>query len=117
VMLAYRKQMKYMLEEGHEERSERHREMAEYTRDWAREHFDVFPEAGYESQTVSCIENTQGIDVAATIEGVSEEYDFVFSNGYGSKLGERTFRIGHMGEHDLASIRALTDAIEDVAGL
>ena len=40
-----------------------------------------------------------------------------FSNGYGSQLGERTFRIGHMGEHDLESIRALTDAIEDVADL
>ncbi|MFC6725531.1 pyridoxal-phosphate-dependent aminotransferase family protein [Halobium palmae] len=117
VMLAYRAQMKHMLEEGHEGRSERHREMAEYTRDWARDHFDVFPEEGYESQTVSCIENTRGIDVAATIEAVSEEYDMVFSNGYGSALGEKTFRIGHMGEHDTESIRELTDAIEDVAGL
>ncbi|WP_121823003.1 pyridoxal-phosphate-dependent aminotransferase family protein [Halostella salina] len=117
IMLAYRKQMKHMLDEGHEVRSERHREMAEYTRDWAREHFDVFPEDGYESQTVSCIENTQGIDVAATIEQVSAEYDFAFSNGYGSQLGEKTFRIGHMGEHDVESIRALTDAIEDVADL
>jgi len=117
VMLAYRKQMKHMLEEGHRERAERHREMAEYTRDWAREHFDLFPEAGYESRTVSCIENTRGIDVAATIDAVSEQYDYVFSNGYGSQLGEETFRIGHMGEHDVESIRALTDAIEDVAGL
>ena len=117
VMLAYRKQMKHMLEEGHEARDRRHREMAEYTREWAREHFDVFPEAGYESQTVACIENTRDIDVAGTIETVSEEYDMVFSNGYGSQLGEQTFRIGHMGEHDVESIRALTDAIEDVAGL
>ncbi|ARS91763.1 pyridoxal-phosphate-dependent aminotransferase family protein [Natrarchaeobaculum aegyptiacum] len=117
IMLAYRKQMKHMLEEGHDARDERHREMAEYTREWAREHFDMFPEEGYESQTVSCIENTQEIDVAATIDAVSEEYDFVFSNGYGSALGEQTFRIGHMGEHDLESIQALTDAIEDVAGL
>jgi aspartate aminotransferase-like enzyme len=117
IMLAYRKQMKHMLEESHETRDRRHREMAEYTREWAREHFDVFPEAGYESQTVSCIENTRGIDVAETIDAVSEEYDFVFSNGYGSVLGEETFRIGHMGEHDRDSIEALTDAIEDVAGL
>jgi predicted phosphoserine aminotransferase len=116
VMLAYRKQMKYMLEEGHEGRSERHREMAEYTRDWAAEHFEMFPEAGYESQTVSCIENTAGIDVAGTIQQVSEKYDFAFSNGYGD-LAEETFRIGHMGEHDVASIERLTDAIEDVAGL
>ncbi|GGC44212.1 aminotransferase [Haloferax sulfurifontis] len=117
IMLAYRKQMKYMLEEGHEGRDQRHREMAEYTRDWAYEHFDMFPEEGYESQTVACIENTQGIDVAATIEEVNEKYDMAFSNGYGSALGEKTFRIGHMGEHDVESIKALTDAIEDVADL
>jgi predicted phosphoserine aminotransferase len=117
IMLAYRKQMKHMLEEGHRGRDERHREMTEYVHDWASEHFDLFAEEGYRSQTVSCIENTQGIDVAATIDAVSEEYDFAFSNGYGSQLGEKTFRIGHMGEHDVASIRELTDAIEDVADL
>jgi predicted phosphoserine aminotransferase len=116
LMLAYRKQMKHMLEEGHDARDERHREMAEYTREWAAEHFGLFPEAGYESQTVTCVENTRGIDVAATIEEVSEEYDMVFSNGYGD-IGEETFRIGHMGEHTVESVKALTDAIEDVAGL
>jgi aspartate aminotransferase-like enzyme len=115
-MLAYRKQMKHMLDEGRTARDQRHREMAEYARDWAREHFDLFPEAGYESQTVTCIENTQGIDVAATVEEVSEEYDFVFSSGYGD-LSEESFRIGHMGEHTVESIRELTDAIEDVADL
>ena len=117
VMLAYRKQMKYMLEEGHDTRDQRHREMAEYTRSWAREHFEMFPEDGYESRTVACIENTQYIDVAATIDAVSEKYDMAFSNGYGSTLGETTFRIGHMGEHDIESIKMLTDAIEDVADL
>jgi len=40
-----------------------------------------------------------------------------FSNGYGSQLGEKTFRIGHMGEHTVESIKELTDAIEDVADL
>ncbi|MFP4625511.1 MAG: pyridoxal-phosphate-dependent aminotransferase family protein [Natronomonas sp.] len=117
LMLAYRTQMKHMLAEGHDSRNRRHREMAEYTREWAREHFDVFPEEGYRSQTVTCVENTQGIDVAATIEAVSEQYDMVFSNGYGSTLSEKTFRIGHMGEHTVETIEALTDAIEDVAGL
>jgi Serine-pyruvate aminotransferase/archaeal aspartate aminotransferase len=91
--------------------------MAEYTRSWAREHFEMFPEDGYESRTVACIENTQDIDVAATIDAVSERYDMAFSNGYGSTLGETTFRIGHMGEHDIESIKMLTDAIEDVADL
>ncbi|WP_436902801.1 pyridoxal-phosphate-dependent aminotransferase family protein [Halovenus halobia] len=116
IMLAYRKQMKHMLEEGHDARNQRHREMAEYTRDWAREHFGLFPEEGYESQTVTCVENTQGINVAETVEQVSEEYDFVFSSGYGD-IGEESFRIGHMGEHTVESVRELTDAIEDVADL
>jgi aspartate aminotransferase-like enzyme len=115
-MLAYREQLTHMLDEGHEARDRRHREMAEYTREWAREHFGLFPEDGYESRTVSCIENTRDLDVAATIDAVAERYDMVFSNGYGD-LGEETFRIGHMGEHDVESVRALTDAIEDVAGL
>jgi len=109
IMLAYRQQMKHMLDEGHAARDERHREMMEYVHDWADEHFAMFPEEGYESQTVACIENTQGIDVAATIEDVSEEYDMAFSNGYGSQLGEETFRIGHMGEHTVESVKELTD--------
>ncbi|WP_255151717.1 pyridoxal-phosphate-dependent aminotransferase family protein [Halorarius halobius] len=117
IMLAYRKQMKHMLEEGHAARDRRHREMAAYTREWARDHFDVFPDEEHASRTVTCVENTQGIDVAGTIETIDEEYDMVFSNGYGSTLSEKTFRIGHMGEHDVESIRALTDAIEDVADL
>jgi len=116
LMLAYRTQMKHMLEEGHRERDRRHRAMAEYTREWAREHFDLYAEEGYRSRTVTCVENTRGIDVAATIEAVSAEYDMVFSNGYGA-IGEDTFRIGHMGEHTVESVRELTDAIEDVAGL
>jgi predicted phosphoserine aminotransferase len=116
LMLAYRKQMKHMLAEGHEARARRHREMADYAREWAREHFALYPEAGYESQTVTCVENTRDIDVAGTVEAVSEEYDFVFSSGYG-KIGEASFRIGHMGEHTVESVRELTDAIEDVVGL
>ena len=116
IMLAYRKQMKHMLDEGHRARDQRHQEMTEYTHDWAREHFDLFAEEGYESQTVTCVENTRDIDVTATTEQVSEEYDMVFSSGYGD-LSEESFRIGHMGEHTVDSIRELTDAIEDVAGL
>jgi aspartate aminotransferase-like enzyme len=54
--------------------------------------------------------------VAETVATVSAEYDMVFSSGYGS-IGEDSFRIGHMGEHTVESVRALTDAIEDVAGL
>jgi aspartate aminotransferase-like enzyme len=117
LMLAYRKQMKHMLEEGYKNRSERHQAMAEYTQGWAKKHFEMFPEKGYWSQTVSTIKNTKGINIANLRKEVSEKYDMVFANGYGSKLKEKTFRIGHMGDHTIEDIKALTEAIEDIAGL
>ncbi|MEF8879486.1 MAG: alanine--glyoxylate aminotransferase family protein [Candidatus Thermoplasmatota archaeon] len=117
LMLAYRKQMKHMLEEGHKNRSKRHQEMAEYTQNWAKKHFEMFPEEGYWSQTVSTIKNTQGINIAELRKKINEKYDMVFANGYGSKLKEKTFRIGHMGDHTVESVKELTDAIEETAGL
>lgn len=117
LMLAYRKQMKHMLDETHKGRSERHERMAEYIRNWAYKHFDMFPEKGYMSKTVSTIKNTRGINIAELREEVNRKYDLVFANGYGSKLKEKTFRIGHMGDHTIEDVKELTDAIEDVAGL
>lgn len=117
LMLAYRKQMKYMLDEGHKKRSNRHKQMAEYTQKWAKDHFEMFPEKGYWSQTVSTIKNTQGINIADLRKKINEKYDMVFANGYGSKLKEKTFRIGHMGDHTVETIKELTDAIEETAGL
>ncbi len=117
LMLAYRKQMKHMLNEGHKARSNRHKEMADYTQRWAKKHFDMFPEVGSWSQTVSTIKNTKGINIADLRQEINEKYDMVFANGYGKKLKEKTFRIGHMGDHTIESIKELTDAIEKVADL
>lgn len=39
-------------------RGRRHRGMAEYTQEWAREHFEMSPRGGYLPQTVTCIEHT-----------------------------------------------------------
>lgn len=117
LMLAYKEQMKHMLKETHKGRSDRHKQMAGYTQKWAKKHFEMFPEVGYWSQTVSTIKNTQGINIADLRKEINEKYDLVFANGYGKKLKEKTFRIGHMGDHTVESIKELTDAIEDVAGL
>jgi len=117
VMLAYRKQMKHMLTEGHMGRDRRHEEMAEYVQSWADEHFQMFSEEGYRSQTVGCIENTQDIDVAGTIETVSGEYDMVFSNGYGSPRASRRSASATWANTPSRASKELTDAIEDVAEL
>ena len=117
LLLAYKKQMAKMLKEGHKARSDRHKKMAEYTQKWALKHFDMFPEKGYWSQTVSTIKNTKGLNIAELREKIRKKHNMVFSNGYGSKLKEKTFRIGHMGEHTVEDVKALTDAIEEEADL
>ena len=117
LMAAYRAQMKKMLEEGNKARSQRHLEMAEYTRKWANKHFEMFPEKGYWSQTVSTIANTRGLNIEELRQKINAEHNMLFSNGYGKQLKEKTFRIGHMGEHTLETVKELTDTIETVAGL
>ena len=81
--------------------------MAKWTQGWAKKHFEMFPEPGYESITVSTIKNTQGKSVADLNKELAKR-DYMISNGYGD-LKEKTFRIGHMGEWT-------TDDIKDVCG-
>ena len=106
-----------MLEEGHQNIAKRHEEMAKYTRDWAKKHgMKMFPEAGYESVTVSTIENTLG----KSIDGLNKELaprNMYISNGYGAALKEKTFRIGHMGQWSLPDLKELLWHIEDVWNL
>ncbi len=89
-------QLDAILAEGLERRFERHAELARIVRDWARTHFALFAEEGYESATVTCVENTRGISVA-DLNGRLAEQHAMISNGYG-KLKEKAFRIAHMGD-------------------
>jgi aspartate aminotransferase-like enzyme len=89
--------------------------MANYTQQWAKKHFALFPESGYESVTVTCIQNTLGKSVRKLTDKLSEK-GFKISNGYG-KLKEKTFRIGHMGEWNLRGIREVLMLINEIWGL
>jgi aspartate aminotransferase-like enzyme len=97
------KRMDLLLEETYDQVYQRHKAMAEYTQEWARKHFALFAEPGYESITVTCVKNTSGKSVKE-LNGKLMERGFMISNGYG-RLAEKTFRIGHMGEWDLAGIK------------
>jgi aspartate aminotransferase-like enzyme len=108
-------QLSRMLEETPRGRYERHLAMAEFTREWATEHFEMFPEKGYESVTVSTVKNTLGKDVA----GLNKELEgrgHQIANGYGA-LKEKTFRIGHMGDWTLEDVKSLLGDIDDIWGL
>lgn len=115
LLYALNKQLTDIMEEGLENRWSRHEEMAKMTRRWAREYFDVFPERGYESKTLTAIENTKNIDVNELIEELRER-DYLISNGYG-KLSQKTFRIGHLADKKPGELKNLLVEIEDILNL
>lgn len=106
-------QLDKMLNEGHKNIAKRHEDMAVYTRKWVEKHgMKMFPEAGYESITVSTIENALG----KSVDGLNKELEprnLYISNGY-SQLKEKTFRIGHMGIWTVNDLKELLWHIEEI---
>ena len=109
------KRMDLLLKETYDKVYQRHKNMADYTQKWAKRYFELFPEKGYESITVSCIKNTLSKSVKDLNEKLGEK-GFSIGNGYG-KLKEQTFRIGHMGEWNTAAVKQVLDLIDEVWGL
>ena len=94
------KNLKVRLEEifneGLEKRWRRHIDNALYTRNWALERGQsLFPEKGFESATITCIQNDMNWDID-TINELLLERSFRMDRGYG-KLRGKAFRIAHMG--------------------
>jgi len=107
-------QLEYILnKEGLENRFKRHEQFGKRTRFWARDmNLEMFPEKGYESNTVSTIKNSLDIDYAEMVKiMLSKGYRIV--NGYGS-LVNKTFRIGHMGEITLDNLGEMLKVLADV---
>ena len=99
--------------EGLDARWARHRDMAEFVRGWSRERYSLFAEPGYESDTVTCITNTAGIDIPALNAALSEKRDCIISDGYGPLKG-KTFRIAHMGDMTVEQLQDLTSWIDEI---
>ncbi len=111
--VALDRQMDRILAEGLENRWARHRKIAETCRTWARKRFSLFPEAGYESVTLSCIRNDTKFETERMIKTLAQTRKVQIANGYG-KLKEKTFRIAHMGdttEQELSEILGWLDEI------
>jgi aspartate aminotransferase-like enzyme len=96
-------------------REARHRAMAERTRAWAVDRFALFPEAGFESVTLTAVRNTRSIDVPGLNRELAKR-GAVIGNGYG-RLKNATFRIAHMGEIRLEEIEELLGWIDEILGL
>ncbi|MEI6084255.1 MAG: alanine--glyoxylate aminotransferase family protein [Verrucomicrobiota bacterium] len=99
--------------EGFENRLARHLQMATLTRNWVKSRgFEMFPKAGYESVTLSCVKNNKNIDVAKLQKALKDKYKVLIDGGYGQIKG-KSFRIGHMGDETPATVTELLGQIDD----
>lgn len=99
-------QLQRIEEEGLQTRWQRHADMATATRAWAASHgWAPFPAEGHRSDTVSCIARGDGPEFVGAL-AVLKEHGILVSNGYGD-LKNKTFRIGHMGEHNMNDLNDL----------
>jgi aspartate aminotransferase-like enzyme len=106
--------------EGLEARFARHRKLAELTRAWAARHgFTLFPEPGFESVTLTCVNNGarpggRVVDVAK-LQKLVKDQGFLIDGGYG-KIKGTTFRLSNMGDETEATMNQLYAALDQAMG-
>jgi aspartate aminotransferase-like enzyme len=107
-------QLDHILAETIEGRWARHDALRRRVESWAAErgHTCVPPE-GARSWTVSCLRPQPGVSPEALVAKVKER-GFTIGGGYG-KWKASTFRIGHMGDVDMASLETLLAALDESA--
>jgi len=102
--------------EGLDARFARHLKLAEMTHSWAAGHgFTLFPEKGYESVTLTCINNGakpggRVVDVAK-LQKLVKDQGFLIDGGYG-KIKGTTFRISNMGDETEETMKTLYAALD-----
>ena len=114
-VMALNYQCRKLVNEGMDNVWQRHRQMGEFVRAWAKGKFDLFCDDRYASNTLTTIKNTRGINVAETIGAIQSKHGTIFGNGYG-KLKEQTFRIAHMGDITMDDLEELLGWIDEEIG-
>ncbi len=105
-----------IFQEGLELRFQRHLDLAQMTRNWAKGHgFTLFPEPGYESVTLTCVNNGakpggRTIDVPK-LQKLVRAQGFQIDGGYG-KIKGTTFRISNMGDETKQTMQQLYAALD-----
>jgi aspartate aminotransferase-like enzyme len=103
--------------EGLEARFARHQKLAGMTRAWAARHgFTLFPEPGFESVTLTCVNNgakpggRTPVDVPK-LQKLVKDQGFLIDGGYG-KIKGTTFRVSNMGDETEATMNQLYAALD-----
>ncbi len=103
--------------EGLEARFARHTKLVGMTHAWAAKHgFTLFPEPGYTSVTLTCVNNGakpggRTVDVAK-LQKLVKDRGFLIDGGYG-KIKGTTFRLSNMGDETEASMNNLYAALDE----
>jgi aspartate aminotransferase-like enzyme len=103
--------------EGLEARYARHAKLAKLTQDWAaRNGFTLFPEKGFESVTLTCVNNGakpggRVVDVAK-LQKLVKDRGILIDGGYG-KIKGTTFRLSNMGDETEATMTQLYTALDE----
>lgn len=103
--------------EGLDARFARHAKLAGLTRAWAaRNGFNLFPEPGYESVTLTCVNNgakpgSRSVDVPK-LQKLVKEQGILIDGGYG-KIKGTTFRLSNMGDETEATMNQLYTALDN----
>jgi aspartate aminotransferase-like enzyme len=113
LMYAADKQLDDILAEGLENRWNRHLNMRSITHQWANERgFGIFAQKGYESPTVSAVDNREkGINVDDLAKFMNGRM-FSMDKGYG-KIKGKTFRIAHMGDMQIDTLEEFLSGLDD----
>jgi aspartate aminotransferase-like enzyme len=107
-------QLDHVLAEGIENRWARHHEMLRFVEEWApKAGFRFSSEAGAHSPTVSSLMPPEGVNAEELNKRMKAE-NWTPGSGYG-KFKATCIRIGHMGDLDVASVKALCAAYEKAA--
>jgi aspartate aminotransferase-like enzyme len=102
--------------EGLENRYARHLKTNQMIRDWAARHgFSLFPDKGFESVTLTCVNNGakaggRAVDVPK-LQKLVKDQGFLIDGGYG-KIKGKTFRISNMGDETEATMNQLIGALD-----
>src|SRR5258708_39071530 len=103
--------------EGLENRYARHKKTNQMTRDWAAKHgFNLFPEKGFESITLTCVSNGarpggRTVDVAK-LQKLPKDQGFLIDGGYG-KIKGTTFPLSHLRNETQATLSPLYPVLDN----
>jgi aspartate aminotransferase-like enzyme len=110
---ALQSKLEDILTEGLDARYARHLENARITRAWVQDRgFELFPEKGYESISLTCARNTKNIDVSKLISLLKTKHSCAIDGGYG-KIKGTSFRISTMGDETTENIRQLLGWLDE----